>query len=108
MKSRTEIFRPAFLGLVYEEILGITKILCGFCGIDRGDPSCSLASCVAFHCFNRSGAVDCAPDSEGSGRKRNSAVNEDFRVADVSEIACAGNSEESDDSCCCHNFEDEV
>ena len=95
-------------GLVYEEILGIAKILSCFCGIDRRNTACSFSSFAAFHCFNCSGAIHCAPDSEESKSKGNSAINEKFSVGDVSKIACAGNSDNGDDSCCCHNLKDEV
>ena len=87
----------------------MTKIfLSCFCGVDSGNATGSFSSFAAFISFNGSGAVHCAPDSAKSHCKGNSAINEKFRIGDVSEIACTGNSENGDDSCCCHNFEDEV
>lgn len=87
---------------------GNKNFLCRLCGIDRGNPACSFSFFAAFICFDGSCAVYCAPDSEGSHKEGDSAIDENFRVAEGAEVACAGNSENSDDSRCCHNFEDEV
>ena len=98
-----------FFGLVYEEILGIANKKSGsFCGIDRGNSVGSFTSCAAFHCIDGSGAVDCTPDSEGCHKEGKSAVNKNFRIGDISKIACARNAENADDSCCCQNLKDKI
>ena len=82
--------------------------LCGFGTVNNGESTCSKASFTAFHCLYGSGAVGCAPKADGGSKERNSAVNNNFCIAEGSKIAGAGNSESRDDPCNCHYFEDKV
>jgi len=81
-----------------------SRFLCGLCAVNSGNAACFFASFAAFYRVDGSGAVKAAPDSGSGGQKGNSAEDENFRVGDASEIACAGNAEKRDDTGSCHDF----